>query len=61
MGDSQWENPMSVNDGVVQDIIPGETESLWLKGRWLAATATAPSQMKRIWRKMKHESAGILS
>jgi hypothetical protein len=28
-----------VNGGVAQDIIPGETEALWLKVRWLAATA----------------------
>jgi hypothetical protein len=33
-----------VNDGGAQDIIPGETEALWLEVCWLAATATAPSQ-----------------
>jgi hypothetical protein len=41
MGDSSWENPIAVEDGVALGVVLNEAETLWLKACWLAATATA--------------------
>jgi hypothetical protein len=39
LGDAGWQPPHAVVDGAVPDLILGETERLWLRACWQAATA----------------------
>src|SRR2546428_11928344 len=39
LGDAGWEIPHSVVDGGVPDLILSETEQLWVRACWQAATA----------------------
>ena len=39
MGDYGWEHAIAVVDGVAQDLILNEAETLWLRACWLAASA----------------------
>ena len=38
LGDAGWETGRAVIDGVVPDLVLGETELLWLRACWQAAT-----------------------
>ena len=39
IGDAGWDAPHAVVDGAVPDVVLSETERLWLRARWQAATA----------------------
>ena len=39
LGDAGWESPHAVVDGDVPDLVLSETERLWLRACWQAATA----------------------
>jgi hypothetical protein len=39
LGDAGWEMPRKVVDGAVPDLILSETERLWVRACWQAATA----------------------
>ena len=41
MGDNGWENTIPVVEGVAQDIVLDEAETLWLKACWLAAATSS--------------------
>jgi hypothetical protein len=40
LGDAGWETPYKVVEGAVPDLILSETERLWVRACWQAATAT---------------------
>jgi hypothetical protein len=39
LGDAGWEKPHAVVDGGVPDLVLSETERLWVRACWRAATA----------------------
>src|ERR1700736_387038 len=39
LGDASWEKPHAVIDGGVPDLVRSETERLWVRACWQAATA----------------------
>jgi hypothetical protein len=39
LGDAGWETPHAVVDGDLPDLVLSETERLWLRAYWQAATA----------------------
>lgn len=39
LGDAGWETPHAVVDGAVPDLVLAETERLWVRACWQAATA----------------------
>jgi hypothetical protein len=39
LGDAGWQTPHAVVDGAVPDVVLSETERLWLRACWQAATA----------------------
>jgi hypothetical protein len=39
MGDAGWQTPHTVVDGAVPDLVLSETERLWVRACWQAATA----------------------
>ena len=39
LGDAGWEMPHEVVDGAAPDLILSETERLWVRACWQAATA----------------------
>lgn len=41
LGDAGWEAPHAVVDGAVPDLVLSETERLWVRVCWQAATANA--------------------
>lgn len=41
MGDAGWDAPYAVLDGAVPDLVLSETERLWVRACWQAATANA--------------------
>jgi hypothetical protein len=41
LGDAGWETPYAVVDGAVPDLVLPETERLWVRACWQAATANA--------------------
>ena len=43
MGDAGWDNIIAVMDGDAPDTVLGETEAIWLRACWLAATASLSS------------------
>ena len=40
LGDARWQTPHAVVDGAVAELRLSETELLWLRACWQAATAT---------------------
>ena len=41
VGDAGWAAPYTVVDGAVPDLVLSETERLWVRACWQAATANA--------------------
>ena len=41
IGDAGWDAPHAVVDGAVPDLVLSETERLWVRACWQAATANA--------------------
>ena len=41
LGDADWQTPHAVVDGAVSDLVLSETERLWVRTCWQAATATS--------------------
>jgi len=39
MGDAGWQTPHAVVDGAVPDLVLSETERLWVRACWQAASA----------------------
>jgi hypothetical protein len=44
LGDAGWDTPYGVVDGAVPDLVLSETERLWVRACWQAATANAKEE-----------------
>ncbi len=47
MGDAGWDEPQTVIDGQVPELILTPAEALWLTACWHAATGEVPKHLKR--------------